>query len=84
MFITPIVCFLNFLVVKICSVYIFVPSQNATTTCTVWSVKNCAVTVATGNRVITWTEPVHTDVTRGFTERNVIKVMLGSSSINNN
>ena len=58
--------------------------QNASRTRMVWSVKKHVVTVATGNRVITWTEPVHTDVTRGFTERNVIKVMLGSSSINNN
>ena len=39
--------------------------QNAAITRMVWSVKNCVVTVATGNRVITWTEPVHTDVTRG-------------------
>ena len=28
----------------------------------VWSVKKCAVTVATGYRVITWTEVVHLDV----------------------
>ena len=28
----------------------------------VWSVKNCVVTVATGNLVITWMEVVHLDV----------------------
>ena len=54
--------------------YVVKPLQNAAIACMVWIVKNCVVTVATGNRVITWTEPVHTDVTLGFTERNVIKV----------
>ena len=55
--------------------YVVNSLQIAAITRMVWSVKNCAVTVATGNRVITWTEPVHTDVSRGFTEINVIKVM---------
>ena len=49
--------------------------QNAAIKRMVWSVKNCVVTVATGNRVITWTEGVHTDVTQGSMEINVIKVM---------
>ena len=65
-------------------VYIVEPSQNAAITRTVLSVKNNAVTVATGNHVITWTEPVQTDVTLEFTERNVIKVMQESSSFNKN
>ena len=41
----------------------------------VWNVKKCVVTVATGNRVITWTEPVQTDVTRGCMEINVTWVI---------
>ena len=49
--------------------------QNAAITRMVWSVKKCVVTVATGNRVITWTEPVHTDVTRGCMEINVTWVI---------
>ena len=41
----------------------------------VWNVKKCVVTVVTGNRVITWTEPVHTDVTQGCMEINVTWVI---------
>ena len=41
----------------------------------VWSVKKCVVTVVTGNRVITWTEDVHTDVMRGCLEINVTWVI---------
>ena len=41
----------------------------------VWSVRKCVVIVATANRVITWTEPVHTDVTRECMEINVTWVI---------
>ena len=40
---------------------------------TAWIVKD-AVTVVVVYNVITWSEPVHTDVTQGCTEINVIKV----------
>ena len=55
--------------------YVVKPLQNAAITRMVWSVKNCAVTVATENRVITWTEVVGMDVTLGFTAKHVIKVL---------
>ena len=55
--------------------YVVKPLQNAAIACMVWIVKNCVVTVATGNRVITWTEPVQTDVTRGCMEINVTWVI---------
>ena len=47
------------------------PFQNAAITRMVWNVKKCVVTVATENRVITWTEPVQTDVRRGCMEIDV-------------
>ena len=42
--------------------YVVKPLQNVAIRRMAWSVKNCAVTVATGNRVITWTEVVRLDV----------------------
>ena len=71
-------CFI-YLVAKIFYVYILPILQNAAITRMVWSVKKRVVTVATGNRVITWTEPVHKDVTRGCMERNVTWVIWLSS-----
>ena len=41
----------------------------------VWGVNNCVVTVATRNRVITWTEVVHLDVTLVFMAINVTLVV---------
>ena len=55
--------------------YVVKPFQNVPITRMVWSVKNCVVTVATGNHVITWTEAVHTDVTQGCMEINVTWVI---------
>ena len=63
-----------YLFAKINSVYIL-STQNVAITRMVWSVKKCVVTVATWNRVITWTEPVHTDVTPGCMEINVTWVI---------
>ena len=42
--------------------YVVKSLQIAAITRMVWSVKNCEVTVATENRVITWMEVVHLDV----------------------
>ena len=39
-----------------------------------WTVENHVVTVATGNHVITWTEVVHSDVTMGCLDLNVLQV----------
>ena len=72
----PIVIFLNlFSCEDFLCLYSLDPLQNAAITRMVWSVKKCVVTVATGNRVITWTETVHTDVTRGCMEINVTLVI---------
>ena len=72
----PIVIFFNlFSCEKFLCLYSPDALQNAAITRMVWSVKKFVVTVATGNRVITWMEPVHTDVTRGCMERNVTWVI---------
>ena len=42
----------------------------------VWTVENHVVTVATGNRVIMWTEVVNLDVTLECLVLNVIQVLL--------
>ena len=72
----PYCLFLIYLVpYTVFCLYVVKPFQNAAITHMVWSVKKCVVTVATANRVITWTEPVQTDVTQGCMERNVTWVI---------
>ena len=56
---------------KTCIVFL----KNVAITRMVWSVDSHVVTVATGNRVITWTEVVSSDVKLVFMARNATLVV---------